>query len=325
MASRNPHLPQKVEATSFSKAKILTDLQSVDSDANSRARVLALENGFRHRIGNHVAALPLANARLDSFKTSPFVLMIYAHAKNYSKLSEIEADILPAKLFSSMETSAGRMIEDVALPIYGWQAVPSGMHSANSALDGKKLELPLLRAATLKSGPRCLNDEMSENFADNVLGHGPAWLASNGASELDFTYGVLYGTKKQSNKKDWHILRNIAQKLPAASVVRAPEQRWDCKFLLGTTQSTATIRIGKEWWEYLGGPLCLTELCASLIRACIFPGIVDSPETNYTIADLSSIVKWPIGHTQLNVGILQASQLPWLFFLMRHFCDTLTD
>jgi hypothetical protein len=111
------------------------DLRAVDADDASRARVLDLETGFRHRIGNHVAALPLANARLESFKTSPFVLMIYAHAKYYSKLSEIEADILPAKLFSSMETSAGRMIEDVALPIYGWQAVPSGMHSANSALD----------------------------------------------------------------------------------------------------------------------------------------------------------------------------------------------
>lgn len=325
MAKRNPHLPTNVAATLFSKTQILSDIQAVDIDASSRARVIALENGFRHRIGNHVAALPLASARLDSFKTSPFVLMIYAHAKHYTMLSEIEADILPAKLFSSMETSAGRMIEDVALPIYGWQPVPSGMHSVNSALDGKKLDLPLLRAATLKSGPRCLNDEMSENFADNVLGHGPAWLNGNGASELDFTYGVLYGTKKQSNKKDWHILRNICQKLPAASVVSAPEQRWDCEFMLGAARSTATIRVGKEWWEYLGGPLCLTELCTALIRACVLPGIADPVGTNYTIADLSTIVAWPSGQPQLNVSILQASQLPWLFFLMRHFCDVLND
>lgn len=325
MATRNPHLPTKIQKTVFSKAQILADLVTVDNDQASRQRVLQMENGFRRRIGNHVTALPLANARLEKFFTSPFVLMVYAHAKHYTKLSQIEGDILPAKLFSSMETSAGRMIEDVALPVYGWQAVPSGMHTANSALDGKKLEGPILKAATLKSGPRCLNDEMSENFADNVLNHGPAWLASNAAAELDFTYGVLYGTKKQSNKKDWHILRNIAQKLPAASVVTAPEQRWDCAFMLGTSSATATIRIGKDWWDYLGGPLCLTELCTSLIRACVEPSIADSPETEYTISDLASIIAWPQGHDPLNVSILQVSQLPWLFFLMRHFCDVLTD
>lgn len=173
MASRNPNLPTRVPKTVFSKAGLLADLQAVDIDAASRNRVLALETGFRQRVQSHIASLPIANALLEDFNTSPFVLMIYAQAKHYTRLSELEGDILPAKLFSSMETSAGRMVEDVALPVYGWQAVPSGMHSANSALDGKQLALPVLKAATLKSGPRCLNDEMSENFADNVLSHGP--------------------------------------------------------------------------------------------------------------------------------------------------------
>jgi Type II restriction endonuclease EcoO109I len=325
MASRNPHLPTRVLPTTFYKTQILADLIKVDNDQASSQRILNLETGFRHRIGNHITALPLANAKLEKFFTSPFVLMIYAHAKHYTKLSEIESDILPAKLFSSMETSAGRMIEDVALPVYGWQAVPSGMHTVNSALDGKRLDNSILRAATLKSGPRCLNDEMSENFADTVIAHGPAWLANDAATELDFTYGVLYGTKKQSNKKDWHILRNIAKKLPPASVVTTPSQRWDCKFMLGTAPASATIRIGKDWWDYLGGPLCLMEVCTSLIRACVAPGLADPPGTAYIISDLTNIVDWPIGHGPVNVSILQASQLPWLFFLMRHFCDVLND
>ena len=325
MASRNPHLPTRVPRTVFSKAGLLADLQAVDCDAASRSRVLELETGFRRRVQSHIASLPIANALLQDFNTSPFVLMIYAQAKHYTRLSELEGDILPAKLFSSMETSAGRMVEDVALPVYGWQAVPSGMHSANSALDGKKVDLPVLKAATLKSGPRCLNDEMSENFADNVLGHGPTWLSDNGASQLDFTYGVLYGTKKQSNKKDWHILRNIAEKLPAGQVVNPPWQRWECQFRLALHPATATVRIGKEWWDYLGGALCLTEICAALIRACVTPGQTDSVGTKYTISDLANIVAWPTGQSAINVGILQASQVPWLFFLMRHFCDEMTD
>lgn len=325
MASRNPHLPTAVLPTFFSKTQILADLVAVDIDQASRARVLALETGFRQRIGAHIASRVIAGAKLGQFNTNPFVLMIYSQSKGYTKLSELEGDILPAKLFSSMETSAGRMVEDVVLPIYGWQSVPSGMHSANSALDGKKVELPILKAATLKSGPRCLNDEMSENFADNVLIHGPSWLEQNAATELDFTYGVLYGTKRQSNKKDWHILRNIAAKLPLDQVVTSPSQRWDTSFRIGSHSATATIRIGKDWWDYLGGPLCLTELCASLIRACVIPGQADQPNTQYVISDLASIVEWPTGHAPVNVGILQASQIPWLFFLMKHFCDALEN
>lgn len=323
MATRNPNLPSRVPPTVFTKSGILADLLAVDANAVSRGRVLQLENGFRSRVQAHIGSLPIANAMLEDFSTSPFVLMIYAQAKQYTRLSQLEGDILPAKLFSSMETSAGRMVEDVALPVYGWQGVPSGMHSANSALDGKMVSLPTLKAATLKSGPRCLNDEMSENFADNVLSHGPTWLRSNGATELDFTYGVLYGTKKQSNKKDWHILRNIAEKLPANQLVQPPWQRWNVEFRLSGQRATATVRVGKEWWDYLGGAHCLMEICVALIRACVSPGGVDAPGTTYTIADLSDIVSWPGAQPPVNVGILQASQFPWLFFLMRHFCDRL--
>lgn len=325
MASRNPNLPSRIQPTVFSKRQVLLDLHAVDADPLSRGRVLTLENGFRARIQSHIASLPTRDATLEYFRTSPFVLMIYAQSQNYTRLSQLEHDILPAKLFSSMETSAGRMVEDVTLPVYGWQGVPSGMHSANSALDGKRIELPILKAATLKSGPRCLNDEMSENFSDNVLGYGERWLAENGADQLDFTYGVLYGTKKQSNKKDWHILRNIAEKLPQADVISPPWQRWACEFALARHRATATVRVGKDWWDYLGGPLCLMEICAALIRACVSPGQADPSGTQYTIADLGSIVSWPSGQPQMNVSILQASQLPWLFFLMRHFCDSLTD
>lgn len=324
MASRNPHLPIPLPIT-FSKTQILADLHAVDADAASRQRVLNLEAGFRQRVGYHVASLPAADAKLAKFSTNPFVLLIYAQSKSYTRLSELEKDILPAKLFSSMETSAGRMVEDVALPVYGWQSVPSGMHTANSALDGKKLELPLLKAATLKSGPRCLNDEMSENFADSVIAHGSTWLAQNNATQLEFTYGVLYGTQKQSNKKDWHILRNIAEKLPANDVVRNPWQRWDCSFRLNNVPATATVRVGKDWWDYLGGPLCLTEVFTAMIRACIVPGQVDPVGTPYKISDMGSIVNVPPSAAQFNVAILQTSQVPWLFFLLRHFCDELTD
>lgn len=101
--------------------------------------------------------------------------MFHTFKKRYRHIAQIEEDILPAKIFSSMETSAGRMVETVVLPIYAWKPVPSAMHTTNSLIDGKKKSGSTLCLATLKSGPRCLNDEMSENIADAILSNSSAW------------------------------------------------------------------------------------------------------------------------------------------------------
>ncbi|MHB1015482.1 MAG: PmeII family type II restriction endonuclease, partial [Desulfurivibrionaceae bacterium] len=248
----------------------MSQLQAIDALPESRDRVLLMENHFRRKIDLHVASLPGGDAVFKKFNTNPYVLLIHARQRNYSKISEIEKDILPAKQFSSMETSAGRMVEEVVLPAYGWTCVASEMHTRNSALDGKKAEANVLRLATLKSGPRCLNDEMSENFADAILNHFGGWATDAGVNEIDFTYGVLYGTQKLSNKKDWHILRNIKEKSPG-NILIDPCQRWDCAFHDQNIKVSVTVRIGLDWWWHLGGEYCFIEVFTALIRACINP------------------------------------------------------
>ena len=286
-----------------------------------------MESEFRDRIDIHVSALPTADAKFAKFYTSPFVLLIYSHHHHYSRVSEIEADILPAKVFSSMETSAGRMIEDVTLPIYGWQSVISEMHTANSALDGRRVGGNESFVATLKSGPRCLNDEMAENFADAVIANAGAWAAEGGGSRVDFSYGVLYGTQKQSNKKDWHILRNLREKVPrrGGEMIVDPSDRWECSFVLDGIEVGAAVRVGTDWWEYLGGTTCSLEVWTALIRACVLPGELDDSGHKYVISDLHEIVSMDAVPDDYNVAVLQRSQLPWLFFVARHFCDALVD
>ena len=209
----------KASPTIIRKSALLQDLQLIDNDPIARQRVLAMETHFRKHIDAHVGSLPADSARFSKFNTSPFVLMIYCRQKGYNFVSQIEKDILPAKIFSSMETSAGRMIETVCLPVFGWETVPSGMHSNESALDGRKIEQDVLRLATLKSGPRCLNDEMSKHIAIDIVQNCVGWAQYVGVKRVDFSYGVLYGTKKQSNKKDWYILRNIMERMPAGDIL----------------------------------------------------------------------------------------------------------
>ena len=286
----------------------------------SRLSVVESRNpAFARYIG-----LPAKDAIFQKFYTSPYVLLIHARQRGYSKVSELEADILPAKQFSSMETSAGRMVEEVVLPEYGWECVASAMHTSNSALDGRRLDSGVYRLATLKSGPRCLNDEMSENFADAVLGNYQSWSRESGCDRLDFTYGVLYGTEKLSNKKDWHILRNIKQKCGNTLTV-SPDNQWACQFVANGITVDVTVRIGLDWWWHLGGELCFIEVFTALIRACVNVGVADASNYQYTIGDLSKIVSTYCVRDEYNVSLLQRSQLPWLFLMARHFCDDLTD
>ncbi len=322
---RHEGLPRPVKFT-LSKTALLEALVAVDKDKDATARVLKLENDFRDKVRSHVEALPTSEAEFSKFNTNPFVLMIHSFKKQYRHISQIEEDILPAKVFSSMETSAGRMVEAVVLPLYTWQIVASAMHTANSVLDGKKKSGNTLCLATLKSGPRCLNDEMSENIADAIIANSTAWATEARVKRIDFTYGVLYGTKKQSNKKDWHVLRNIAEKLPAAAIKVKPDHGWTCEYEKDGVKVIITIRVGIELWNYITGrDLGFMEMCVALIRACVSPSKIQPKDHNFTIVDLEEIISLGPVPKDFNVSILQRSQLEWLFFFARHFCDELLD
>lgn len=319
MARGNPDLPKGI-SKKYIKETILKELVELDNSQESKNRILKMENSFRETMGNHAGSLPEKDAIFKKFNTSPFVLMIHSLKRKYSKISEIEKDILPAKEFSSMETSAGRMTEVITLPVYGWETVESAMHTANSALDGKCKVGDTLKLVTLKSGPRCLNDEMSENFADAIIANTKKWADENNVSKIEFTYGVLYGTERLSNKKDWHILRNLMDKLPEKDFAVLPKKRWNCETKIDDIDISVTIRIGQDWWDYLGGKRCLMELCIAMIRACVQPGHEDPEDYKYNISDLRKIIEYD-NAKDFNVSILQKSQIPWLFFILRHFCD----
>ncbi|HEX8484756.1 hypothetical protein [Sphingomonas sp.] len=62
-------------------------------------------------------------------------------------------------------------------------------------------------------------------------------------------------------------------------------------------------------------------MCVALIRACV--ALVgprrDTPA--YTIADLGAILDLSGKPQDFNVSLIQESQLEWLLFVCRHFCD----
>ncbi|PPD43885.1 MAG: hypothetical protein CTY15_08535 [Methylocystis sp.] len=325
MARGHSDLPSTSAPIRLEKSKIFAALARIDASSAARDRVLRMECDFRRRIDSHISALPASSAEFRKFNTSPFVLMFYSRQQGYHHVSQIEKDIIPAKVFSSMETSAGRMVETVALPVYGWQAVPSTMHSVESVIDGcKETNDGTFMAATLKSGPRCLNDEMAKDIGVDVVTHARSWATNHNSQAVEFTYGVLYGTKRQSNKKDWHILRNMGQVLPSSvELTESWKNRWSLRYKDDDLVVSATVRVGIEWWDYLGDRDTWLEICVSLIRACVLPANPEASTPNYAIFDLASIIDTSCLPDDYNVSLLQRSQLEWLLFLSRHFCDEL--
>ena len=82
------------------------------------------------------------------------------------------------------------------------------------------------------------------------------------------------------------------------------------------------MRVGIEWWEYLGGEDAWLELCCALVRSCVVP-VPKAGIQAYRISDLESILDMSAIGPGYNVSLLQSSQLEWLLFLARHFCDEL--
>jgi hypothetical protein len=68
-----------------------------------------------------------------------------------------------------------------------------------------------------------------------------------------------------------------------------------------------------------------TELAASIIRACITPSDADPEDYQYQISDLPAIISMESVAADFNVALIQRSQLEWLFFFARHFCDELKE
>lgn len=323
--ARHADLPDSPAPVVLNKSDIFNTLRAIDNDQKARSRILDMEKEFRKRIAAHIGGLPSASSQLSKFNTNPFVLMFYSMQRKFSHVFEVEETLVPAKVFSSMETSAGNMIERVVLPFYGWNTVQSAMQTHESLLDGRKTSggSKAFVGATLKSGPRTLNDDIARNIATEVVERASSWAVNAGATEVEFTYGTLYGTKRQSNKKDWHILRNIDELRPRPSTLLTPHAKnWSIAYQDGPLKVSATVRVGIEWWDYLSENAWI-ELCCALIRACIAPTTQPKPEHSYTISDLPDIIDTSPAGSDYNVSILQTSQLEWLLFLAQHFADEL--
>lgn len=312
----------------LSKTELLECLARIDADLDAQKRITGMEADFRERIRVHLDSLAGSSKSFRKFNTNPFVLLFYSAQKEIRQVREIEEAIVPAKIFSSMETSAGRMVEQVVLSHYGWACVESAMHTTDSVIDGKMVDNDVLRLVTLKSGPRCINDSMTDSISSEVFKYASVWAKAAGVNKVEFTVGVLYGTPRMSNKKDWHILRKIAQSVSSSKskLIQSPNDGWQCRFQSDGVEITANVRIGKALWDSIGIHRdAYTEILVAAIRSCIEPTNRSQSQAAFEIQDLADICSIPEAFRGHIFTVLQPSQIEWLLLMSAHFSDSMVE
>lgn len=161
------------------------------------------------------------NARspaIDGKSTNPFVLAAYAELFDVQQLKQVDDIVAAAKVFSSIETAAGRVVEDVIPPFYGWQQVDSPGHTVLSEIDSARVVGDTIELVALKSGPMCINDSMVSQIANAVSNNWVDWSNHWGVDKVRYIVGMNYSTAKNSNKKDWHIVRLAEERVAAQGV-----------------------------------------------------------------------------------------------------------
>ena len=103
------------EPQHLSKQVVADFLLTLNTEADIRGRVELMSEMFRDRF---IAANATAPS-IDGKSTNPFVLAAFANKNNINNIGGLDNLLVAAKIFSSLETAMGRVVEDVVPQRYG--------------------------------------------------------------------------------------------------------------------------------------------------------------------------------------------------------------
>lgn len=266
---------------------------------------------------------------IDGKSTNPFVLAAYAELFDIENLKQVDDIVAAAKVFSSLETAAGRVVEDVVPPFYGWRQIDSAGHSLLSEIDSARIINGTAELIALKSGPMCINDSMVSQIANAVSKHWIRWADEFKVKRVRYIVGMNYSTAKNSNKKDWHIVRLAQEHLAEQGVQiltscsEVKDRRPIARSFFEAKSGEYTLRVetmqGKALWAHVAGtPAAFLEICWAMTE-CLNTVAV-AADTKYTTEEMREIVGFA---ARINSPEVDASKKQWLTLFARHFVDIL--
>lgn len=286
---------------------------------------------LRTALAGRIQQINTRTPSIDGKSTNPFVLAAYAELFDVNTLKQVDDIVAAAKVFSSIETAAGRVVEDIIPPFFGWEQVNSPGHTVLSEIDSARIVGDTVELVALKSGPMCINDSMVAQISSAVSTHWKAWGQHWGVGKVHYIVGMNYSTAKNSNKKDWHIVR-----LAQSGVEQAGDQITSSCILQGTRLPAAVpffeaqsaqkqLRVetmqGRALWAHMGGDAeAFLHICWALVL-CLDTTAVP-PNGSYTTEQMNEIVDFSTG---LNGHAATEAQKQWFVLFARHFVDHLVE
>lgn len=210
---------------------------------------------------------------IDDYRLNPYAITAIAGILDLDTAEEISEFIFGSKLYMSLETAFGKSVEDIVLPVYpiqsattGWEEHPEKVREMNS--DSRTEDLvwqdvdkycvigDTAYITTVKSGPRTLNEDITDSIKDDIANHSDTWLEGtqkhhSEVEGLNVTIGLTYGTDYSTNNKEMRILLKLVEegfteidrdKKPG--VIQHPEN----------DDITVESRVGIDFWSYIGNP-----------------------------------------------------------------------
>lgn len=272
------------------------------------------------------------NARspaIDGKSTNPFVLAAYAELFDVQQLRQVDDIVAAAKVFSSIETAAGRVVEDVIPPFFGWQQVDSPGHTVLSEIDSARVVGDTVELVALKSGPMCINDSMVSQIANAVSNNWLDWSNHWGVDKVRYIVGMNYSTAKNSNKKDWHIVRLAEERVAgqgvnvSSSCTTPDGRRPIASSFFQADQGVKELRVetlqGRALWAHIGdSDDAFLQICWAMAK-CL-NAVAVPPGGNYSTGEMREIVDFA---SRLNVADVSDAEKQWLVLFARHFVDEL--
>jgi hypothetical protein len=257
------------------------------------------------------------------------VLAAYAHLFDVQHLKQVDEIVAAAKVFSSIETAAGRVVEDVIPPFYGWQQIDSPGHTVLSEIDSARVVGDTVELVALKSGPMCINDSMVSQIANAVANHWVAWSDHWEVDKVRYIVGMNYSTARSSNKKDWHIVR-LAQERAAehgANITSSCSTPQGNRPLahpffeaeLGGKNLRVETMQGRALWAHIGGgDDAFLEICWAMAKCLNALAVPVGSE--FTTGEMAELIDFA---GRLDVPGISDAEKQWLVLFARHFVDEL--
>lgn len=310
----------------LSISKCIEDLTRIDKSPSLLKQLLNIENNLISRFDNANASPPVINGK----SLNPIVLGLFSRRNSFQSPFDLDPILKAGKEFSSFETAAGRIVEDVFPIPFGYSTVNTNAHDPFSEIDCAKSSKDITNLIALKSGPACINDTMSNKIGSAIGEHNQLWFERYKTKKIIFTIGMNYSTAKMSNKKDWHALRLAEEKLKKSGF------NIESSCLVGNTaipflnakknglQLTVQTLQGKNLWDYITeSRIGFTLLVMALTRASVVNPNSKKAESVFTknLKETIAISK------SLNVKFskLNPSHLEWFFLFARHFIDNFEE